>query len=503
MFRRSKSKESKKEETHEGEMEDSIHIEQGENIVIGGLDGTPIQNIPAIAGHPEINTQLSKAHEGVFLQKGENGELRSFYLDPRASEQLEEQYEELQDDRHILTKELKDFMREMKKEVQDIKENISRKSSQNSSKLTSTSTTTRGTREPSREKEKRQIPHRDIENIRSNLNQGLMSQKRQTQEQDQMPDISRQMQIFSKNKTMYENLPKLEASNKSHFKRYLEDMELQFLVWKFPDELLIPISIQRCYSELRSDLLRKFKEGKIKNKNDLSKYLAKLCLKGESYTGIKEKYILSNKMTESQLDFSTLYQTITSKQVEHLISLDKTLASSDHKRERTRLAVEIFKASIHPNVLAHCQALGKADDIEDLLTTSNDFAQSQSTKKQNSLLAYEKKRVNQFSTKDDEGSKDLAELMQRVMQFSKEKPHTRQSRPQQRPFWCKYCIPNKLDKEQCKHCWKHSDLSRGVIRSECSQCKYWNQKKQSAENWKDKQQRDKDYKSQAQKKSED
>jgi hypothetical protein len=78
-------------------------------------------------------------------------------------------------------------------------------------------------------------------------------------------------------------------------------------------------------------------------------------------------------MTESQLDFSTLYQTITSKQVEHLISLDKTLASSDHKRERTRLAVEIFKASIHPNVLAHCQALGKADDIEDLLTTSNDF----------------------------------------------------------------------------------------------------------------------------------
>lgn len=51
MFRRSKSKESKKEETHEGEMEDSIHIEQGENIVIGGLDGTPIQNIPAIAGH--------------------------------------------------------------------------------------------------------------------------------------------------------------------------------------------------------------------------------------------------------------------------------------------------------------------------------------------------------------------------------------------------------------------------------------------------------------------
>ena len=51
------------------------------------------------------------------------------------------------------------------------------------------------------------------------------------------------MQVFSKNKTVYENLPKLEVSNKSHFKRYLEDMELQFQVRELPEQLLIPISI--------------------------------------------------------------------------------------------------------------------------------------------------------------------------------------------------------------------------------------------------------------------
>ena len=510
MFKRSRSKDSKKSDTNENmdPLPESIDIELGDNVVIGGLDGEPISQIPPVSGHPEVKTQLSKEHGGVLLQKNMEGDLQAFYLDPRASQHLDSQYEELQSQKEnsnvVFDKDMISFLREMQQEIREIKDNMSRRSSRTSSRLTSSSTTARTTKEHSPERRKGKIQENDVQAIKSNLTKGLVSQGLATKDPAPEPeksDIRRKMQIFSKNRTMYDNLPKLESTNKSHFKKYLEDMELQFLMWNHPTDLFIPIAIQRCYSDLRSDLLGKFQEGKIKTKSDLTAIMAKLCLKGESYTGVKEKYILSNKMTESQLDFSNLYQTITSKQVEHLISLDKTLTSADHKRERKRLAVEMFKASIHPNVLAHCQSLGKADDIESLLTASNDYAQALNTKKHN-LLSFEKKRVNQFS-KDKDGAQGLAEIVERVMQFSAEKDQSRNPRPTQKPFWCKYCIPNKLDRRNCKHCWKHSDLSKGVLRSECSQCKYWYQKKQSAENWKDKQHVNKDIKQSQPNKNED
>ena len=466
--RRAKSCDSKKDE--------EITIDRGEQIIIGGLDGKTINSIPKVVGHPEINPKLKNAHEGVFLKKGMDGEVQSFYLDPRQPAPLEDQmYEKMHDDARedVSMMQMLQMFKDMKNQISELKTDLSKRNSRATSRYSSTATTPRlQTRVNSRSRNRREIPRDYKDKIMSNLHQGLLSQSQQPHGQEIPKDINRKMQVFSKNKTMYENLPKLEVSNKSHFKRYLEDMELQFLVWEFPEELLIPISIQRCYSELRSDLLWKFKENKIKTKDDLTKYLAKLCLKGESYTGVKDSYILSNKMTESQIDFSNLYQTITSKQVEHLISLDKSLTSADHKRERTRLAVEMFKASIHPKVLAHCQTLGKADDIEDLLGAANDYAQGLSTIKRNSL-AYDQKRVYLVSDDtptDQYDESQIVELVRKIVKIVRAGIEHSESSTRPR---CAYCNHNKLDPDVCSHCWKHSDKENGFLWRNCQVCKDW------------------------------
>ena len=311
--------------------------------------------------------------------------------------------------------------------------------------------------------------------ITENLSHGLQQLHQQKQQNQEMDNINQKLQKFARNKFLIESLPKLEPTSRSHFKKYIEDMQLEFDMWNHPPELFLPLCIQRTYPDIKSELLRAYKNKKITNKTELTKYMAQLCLKGESYDVVKSNYITSNKMTESALDFSTLYNKITNKQIEHLLSLDDTLTPGDMCRERTRLTLEMYKASIHPEVLAHCQALGKTSNIEDLLQTCNNYAQSTSTKKQYMANFGTSKKVFNTTINIDDKDRKI-EMLEKQLQYLK-----RNSDRQKRKFWCKHCIPNNLKQDDCQHCWRHSDLSKGIIRKDCQQCKYWRNQKARAE----------------------
>ena len=152
--RRAKSCDSKKDE--------EITIDRGEQIIIGGLDGKTINSIPKVVGHPEINPKLKNAHEGVFLKKGMDGEVQSFYLDPRQPAPLEDQmYEKMHDDARedVSMMQMLQMFKDMKNQISELKTDLSRRNSRATSRYSSTATTPRlQTRVNSRSRNRREIP---------------------------------------------------------------------------------------------------------------------------------------------------------------------------------------------------------------------------------------------------------------------------------------------------------------------------------------------------------
>ena len=417
-------------------------------------DTGPVESIPPILNHPEIRTKLNTPHQGVLLQNdGEN--INQFYVDERLNDNA---YVELNTENNIRAM-LDEFKTDIMKKIDLL--------SANNSKYTSRKSSTCPTPKV------RKDTTMENNTFSDRLTNRLLNLQPHTQQEP--TDINIKLQRFSKNRLMIESLPKLELVSRSHFKKYLEDMQLEFHLWNHPKKLYIPICIQRTYPDIKSELLRGYKDKTITNKEELTKAMSKLCLRGESYDVVKTNYILNNKMSENQLEFSNLYNSITNKQVEHLISLDVSLQPEDMRRERTRLALELFKASIHPNVLSHCQSLGKTSTIDDLLAACNNFAQSTVTKTQQINNYSTSKRV--FTMQIDDKDRKIAQLEQQLKQYKSgsNNDHT------QTKFRCKHCEPNKLNRKDCRHCWRHSDLSKGIIRKDCQQCKYWRNKKAQAE----------------------
>ena len=295
--------------------------------------------------------------------------------------------------------------------LNNLKHEIVKEIKENNSLRSSAITTPCRSREPS--KERKRLSHMEETQIRQHMHKGFQPQPYTT-------PIQEKIQKFAKNKLLFDALPKLDSNNRTHFKKYLDDLHLEFTMWNHPMELYIPIAIQRTYPDIKSNLLRKYQDGTILTKQNLTDEMAKLCLQGENYEIIKNNYISANRMTENQTDFANLYQTIVNRQVEHLLSLDNTLRHDDMRRERIRLALEMFKASIHTDVLAHCQALGKTNNIDELLMACNNYAQSTTTRKQN-LMNSTKKVFSATIIKDDKDKRiEQLEKQLKLLEITKE-----------------------------------------------------------------------------------
>ena len=112
-----------------------------------------------------------------------------------------------------------------------------------------------------------------------------------------------------------------------------------------------------------------------------------------------------------------------------------------------------------------------------MLDACNNYAQSRATKRQFEARSFGSKKVfatsiPQSTNEETDGrDKRIADLESKIKRLEHEKFG------KQNKFWCKFCIPNKLKREDCKHCWRHSDISKGINRVDCQQCKYWNTKK--------------------------
>ena len=335
-------------------------------------------------------------------------------------------------------------------------------------------------------------------------------------------------------KSIYAALETLKEEQQEKYEIWIQTFLTDYDLFNLPEHLKVECMIRKLPLHLRSRA--KTERNDIKTVTDMREFLYKAIFGGRNYTFQRNVYREANKMTESDTNFPEVLNRIKLEQVPTLLSLQpKYVNQTEETKEclRNKEILELLNEALTPSTLAICQNKGASESWQELYESCNQIAAAKMTlnkeskdnpKKLSALQMDTEPQQTEGNPKEKILSDEISRLRNVVKQMkTKQTANTAQTtqssnattdKPGYRNKWCnfhqskghdeaqcrrlkgiteekrqhnnflvspngkrnycKFCVPNNIDLKVnlCFHCWKHSDPSKGVPRTQCLACEH-------------------------------